>query len=107
MTGLNALKAYQQAHRKALELHYRWKDLEDSELLALFEKFQPLANDAISAVGEEWAGRADLKRHLGYMGENLKSGKKDSSNSDVNDLIYADFPSMLAHIVREASKSAA
>lgn len=100
MTGISALKAYHQAHKKALELHYRWEEFESTELLELFEKFRPLADEAIEATGEGWSRRANIKQHLGFMSGNLKNGKKELSKTDIDDLIYADFPAMLDHIVR-------
>lgn len=103
MIDLNAIQAYHQAYKKALELHRLWEDLDETELLARYEKFRPLADAVLVTAGDNWSRRADLRRHLGYIDTNLKAGRKGNSTSDINDLIYADFPAMFDHLLKNCS----
>ncbi|MNP64823.1 MULTISPECIES: hypothetical protein [unclassified Pseudomonas] len=103
MTGITELKAYHQAYKKALEIHFQWSDKDESELLKQCNELRELVNPVLEVAGDGWPRHQNLKRHLSVMKANLETGKKDTSTCDINDLIYADLPALADHLFRLAS----
>lgn len=102
MTGVSSLKEYHQAYKLVLEVHRKWDDEDEQQLLKRFESFLLLVEPLYAISGDAWHRKQNLRRHLDVMKFNLGSGDKDSSSSDINDLIYADLPALADQLFRIA-----
>ncbi|MDP9535899.1 hypothetical protein Q7L38_25305 [Pseudomonas protegens] len=94
MVGITELKAFHQFNQKALEIHWRWDDLDAPELLPLAASLKESAQTLSDLGGEEWHRKKDMSRHLTCLVNYLKDDEKDKCWSDIKDLIYADLPAL-------------
>lgn len=105
MAGITSLKKYHQAYKLALELHHKWDSEDEHQLLGRFEALLVLVEPLYAISGDSWHRKQNLRRHLDVMNFHLDSGDKNSSRSDIDDLIYADLPCLADQLFRIAEET--
>lgn len=102
MSGTDVFKAYQQAYKKALEIHHKWEHGDEAKLLKQANELRDAIKPLVELVGKDWNRSQNLERHLNCVPYYLERNEKYAANSDINDLIYADLPALADELLKLA-----
>ena len=103
---LGAIRQYQQAYDKAIELYNLFDDAEPSELLRVQQVLAEEVEKLLSISGLEWNQCASLRRHLTFLTYYLKRNDKDGCAHDIRDILFYDLPTALKSLISQSSESA-
>ena len=94
MVGIAELKTHHKLNQKALEIHRKWDELDARERLPLVMSLKESARPLSALVDEHWSRKDKFNGHLTSLKNELGGGNKDKCWRDIEDVIYADLPSM-------------
>lgn len=105
MIGIRELSEYHQAYKEALEIYRQWEELDDPQLLSLFNSFETKVRPLVERVDPGWNHCGGLGRHMTFMNRNLTNGNKRYSYSDAVDMVFYDLPTLADFMLSQANLS--